>query len=171
MPIDDNSILQADATVIAGVLILLTIATLGDGLETRLFSNLFTLFFTVVAIFPFAISAMFIIDVQMGIHRTRQENIERDRNRARSLTVTGFVYLLAVVIMIVGANVYELLGPTKTFNGTRTTSSVAMHCTQNPTAFNVTHLSQCSKFTPGSIAEDCAASPKAYELELSQCTE
>ena len=57
MPIDDNSILQTDATVIAGVLILLTIATVGEEL-TRIFSSLFTLMFTVVAIFPFATSSL-----------------------------------------------------------------------------------------------------------------
>jgi hypothetical protein len=42
---------------------------------------------------------------------------------------------------------------------------------ENPTAFNVTHLSQCGKFTPGSIAEDCASRPRLYNLDLSHCSE
>ena len=74
-------------------------------------------------------------------------------------------------IAMEGANVYELVGPTKLFNGTQTTISVAAHCTRNPAALNVTHISDCRNFTPGSVAEDCAVSPKDYELELSQCSE
>jgi hypothetical protein len=165
MPIDDNGILQTDATIIAGVLILLTIATVG--LETRLFSNLFTLMFTIVAIFPFAVSAMFIIDTK---HNGKEKAVKNSQ-KARNLTVSGFTYLLGAVIVIVVANLYEVAGPTKSYNGTDTTSSIAMHCTKDPTAFNIIHLSECGKFTPGSIAEDCASRPRFYNLNLSQCSE
>lgn len=171
MSIDDNGLLQANATVIAGVLILLTIAAAEEGL-TKIVSNFFTLAFTVVAIFPFAVSSTYIIDSKQADEKAgEKEKMMKNSLKARRWTISGFFYVITVVIIIVVTNMFEWVGPVKTFNGTWTSGSIAMHCTKNITVFNVTHLSDCSKFTPGSIAEDCASRPRLYNLDLNQCSQ
>jgi ABC-type multidrug transport system fused ATPase/permease subunit len=105
MPVDDNSILQTDATVIAGVLILLTLTSVGGGLTT-IVSDFFTLAFTAVAIVPFAASAMSIIQAKLT---DGKENMDKNSRKARQLTAAEFLYLIGVVIILDRVNVYEFL--------------------------------------------------------------
>jgi hypothetical protein len=50
-------------------------------------------------------------------------------------------------------------------------ASIAEQCAQDPTKYNVTHLSACSKFTTGSLAEECAINPETFHLKLTKCSE
>lgn len=48
--------------------------------------------------------------------------------------------------------------------------TIAVQCGKNPQKFNVTNLSECTKFVPGSMAEQCAENPKTFNIRLSECS-
>jgi len=92
---------------------------------------------------------------------SKRTETERRIFNAKSYMAGGFVFLIMFIPFIVGVTIDQRVS----------SESTAMLCAKNLTAFNLTHLSECGKFTPGSIAEDCAQRPERYNQDLSQCSE
>jgi hypothetical protein len=92
MVLDDNTLLQTDATVIAGVLILLTIYSLkpGKSPESRRerFTNTFVAIAIVTVIIPFSVSAILILNPTYP-------------GNAVQLMTAGFLYLIVGIVIIV----------------------------------------------------------------------
>jgi hypothetical protein len=153
----EDGLLQANATVIAGVLIFLTIASFAVGLP-EITSRLYVILFTSLIIFPFAISSYEII---------RKGTITR---RAKRLSELGFMYLLAVIGFMGVVSYIGSENPSYFFSKS-TLTSIAEQCALDPKKYNITHLSACSKFTTGSLAEECAFAPQSFHLELAKCSE
>jgi hypothetical protein len=90
MVIDDNTLLQTDATVIAGVLVLLTIYSLrqqpSDTTYQRII-NIVVAVAIVTTIVPFSVSAILILSP--------------DKDPAAGVAYGGFIYLIVGIILIV----------------------------------------------------------------------
>jgi hypothetical protein len=143
-----TTILQVDATMSAGVLFFLTLTSfIARGTEPS--GRVFTVALTLIAIVPFVVSAILIIR-------------GRTLRMAKNFTGGGFIYLVAVLIMIVLLNVIPAATPV---------IPVEEQCAKNPGMFNLTNnVWQCSKFSPGSLAEKCALNPKDFNTTKSECS-
>jgi hypothetical protein len=90
MVIDDNTLLQTDATVIAGVLVLLTIYSLRQQPSETSFQrgmNIIIAIAIVTVIVPFSVSAIMILSP--------------DKDPAAGVAYGGFLYLIVGIIFIV----------------------------------------------------------------------
>jgi hypothetical protein len=152
----DDGILQANATVIAGVLIFLTLSSFAIGLPQEI-SRLYVIVFTAAIIFPFAVSSWEII---------RKGTATK---KAKVYSRSGFVYLLVIIVVMISFGVIGTIRPSVLLPNIL--SSVAELCAKDPTKYNITHLSACSKFTTGSLAEECALRPEQFHLTLKKCPE
>ena len=147
MAITDDGLLEVNATVIAGVLIFLTITstiTPSSGPLTPSYS-------AILIIFPFALSSIVLLRVK---GEDRPDSIRAWRF-AKIYSTAGFVTLMVVISMI------------GIFSFTSQFDSTAVECAKDPRKYNITHPYDCVKFSPGSIAEHCAHMPKTYGLNKS----
>jgi hypothetical protein len=146
-PISNGELLQANATVIAGVLIFLTISSLTPtshiiGLQAGVAASV---------IIPFSISSVAIIG--------------RKTKFGRWFSNIGFTFLGISLIFLAYFSIHpQYINP---FQFIHTT---AEDCAINPKKYNVTHVSDCSGFVPGSFAQDCVFDPEKYHVELKQCS-
>jgi hypothetical protein len=142
--ISDGELLQSNATVIAGTLIFLTIGSLSEGLV----GGTGFILTTALLVIPLSISSGIIISGK-----------KPKVFGSKTLSIIGFVYLAVVV----GSLAYSQYQPLPIY-------TPAEKCAVNPTDYNITHPSDCSKFTLGSLAQDCALHPEKYHLQLKQCS-
>ena len=153
--LDNSAILQADATVIVGVLFFLTLTSFIElGSEEVWKVNITSA--TTIIVVPFSVSAMMILissvyhlpeTFSQILKRNGDINIDertygikvRMSRWARILPLFGFGYLIGVVLLFL---IYAIVA---TYD-----ESIAEECGSNPTRFGVnqTHLWQCSMFTP-----------------------
>lgn len=161
MPVSDDSLLEANAAVIAGTLIFLTInSALAFGSSKISISPNYL---AILVIFPFALSGIALLKAKgyhsKGYHATN-EILDKASKQAKRLTIIGFI-LLVVVFSIIGLNSIISQPPV----------SMADKCAQDPTRFNVTHAYDCTKFMSGSIAERCVQDPGTYNLtNIASCS-
>jgi fumarate reductase subunit D len=95
MTLDDRDIIQADATIIAGVLVLLTITfTFGTLKVSDMAQQVIRIFLTSVIIWPFALSAFFIV----------VENLQKEKRKEpfRRLSLGAMFIGFAVIILFFG---------------------------------------------------------------------
>jgi hypothetical protein len=152
--ITEGELLQANATVIAGTLIFLTINSFTEGIGIP------TVYMTYVIVIPFSLSSIFII-YETAL-KNRHDRLPPWWNvfiQPKTWSFSGFVYLIIVLGLL--ATSHSPFIPVET---------VAEKCAINPEIYNVTHASDCSKFIPGSLAEDCALHPEKYKVQLKQCS-
>ncbi|MGI8833567.1 MAG: hypothetical protein ACR2IS_13155 [Nitrososphaeraceae archaeon] len=99
-------------------------------------------------IFPFAISSALIIQ-------------NKHVKIAYNYSQFGYYYIIASIIFLLLLNYpgFILLPDT-----------IVVQCGKNPQKFNITNLSDCTRFIPGSLAEQCAENPKAFNIGLSECS-
>src|SRR5687767_3371755 len=103
MVLDDKDIIQVDATVIVGALILLTLSNLAEGLLPAV--ALIQTMLTLSIVLPFATSAIFI--AASSSYKTPEANRDRIIKRAALITmIVGFVYLVLVLIFLFIYHIY-----------------------------------------------------------------
>lgn len=88
---------------------------------------------------------------------------------AGTATMFGFTYLILNLTFI-----SFLASPSFNFPLLKTTneqSSIEVQCATDPEKFNITHLWQCSKFNPDSLAEQCATDPEKFDMKISECSQ
>ncbi len=150
--LSDEGLLQANATVIAGTLIFLTINSLagsgGIGVPT--------IYITYVILFPFCLSSIFIV------HGTALKNLNQRVAKWWSVWIQpkwwstfGFVYLITILLILHLQGLAQFTTPAET-------------CAINPGHYSI-RASDCSRFSPGSLAEDCALNPYKFNVLLNQC--
>jgi len=96
MVFDDNDLIQANATIISGVLILLTLTSFSGNFVTDSSSALPLLDKSMIAsaIIPFIASTVLLLNLRLK---------EAKRNDyARKLTTWGLIYLAASVLLLLG---------------------------------------------------------------------
>jgi hypothetical protein len=152
--LESRDIIQIDATVIAGALVLLTLSSsLGVGgylahlLGIQASTVIVNATGTIVVIFASSAIAV---------------SIFRYTEIGRRIMVAGFVYLFFVMLIL------TFFIPT---SPTPPPLTIAEQCAIKPENFSMTHaVADCSKFTPGSLAQDCALNPITFHVELKQCS-
>ena len=149
--IDSKTLVQVDSTVIVGVLFFLTLTSFigTTGAQGKYYIGIIT----AAIAGPFAGSGILLLfkpDKYLRI--------------AQTLTAGGFLYLLvglAFVIML-GVNILPTSGGFFV--------SQEEQCAKDPEPFNVTHRWQCSEFSPGSLAEQCAINSERFNMKKSECS-
>jgi hypothetical protein len=105
-----DGILQTNATVTAGVLILLTVTSIGSGSGriSEVIDRVFTLTLTLIIIVPFAVSSAYILLATVADKWSEAEKEKKVKTAAR-FTMAGFIYLIAIIafIIILNATFYE----------------------------------------------------------------
>ncbi len=150
--ISNSDLLQANATVIAGVLIFLTVSSLSLGLISG--PNLGAILITLA---PLCASSGIIIG-------GKNPSVPFLRfPLTRFLSILGFWSLA----LLIGALAYNESNPPISF----TISTPAEKCATNPQGYNITHVADCSKFFPGSLAWECALNPEKFNVTLKRCTD
>jgi len=157
--LDGKTLLQVNATIIAGALIFFSLASFFS------FEDIFSEstseelertaagYMTLLIVAPFALSSIYII----------KNGQATKLHAARVLSRIGFIVLIVVVIIIV---VSQLLIPFFF----RPYFTIQDTCMANPTFFNVSNnLWMCSKFEDGSAAEICARNPERFNMSISEC--
>jgi hypothetical protein len=94
--LEDRDIIQIDATVIAGVLILLTLSSVQYSENTRASTIFLKSGFIFITIVPFAFSAFNEIDTIL-----RKGNTEKRRRWSLFLMNIGFMYMILAIAYIV----------------------------------------------------------------------
>ena len=96
MVFDDNDLIQANATVISGVLILLTLTSFLGNFVTDSSSSLPLLDKSMIAsaIIPFIVSTILLLNLRL--------NEAKRNDYARKLTICGLIYLAASVLLLLG---------------------------------------------------------------------
>lgn len=103
---------------------------------------------TFAIVVPFSVSSIIII---LGPERSMRFPLRRRLGYPQFISIIGFVFL----VILLGALVYlQFYRPP--------VSTSAEECAINPESYGITHPSDCSKFTPGSLAQDCALHPEKY---------
>lgn len=150
----DSDLLQANATVIAGVLIFLTVGSLG-GILTG-----FKLLFAIsIILIPFCFSSAVIVffkGFMLPVQVQRRFREKTFKYISRYSSLLGFGYIIGVIFLI-----------SITSASSRTT---AEDCAINPESYNITHVADCSKFTPGRI-DQCTFNPGRFHVSLKQCVD
>jgi hypothetical protein len=157
-----DGLLQTNATVIAGVLIFVTVTSVFGSITTGLplaSSRALVIYFTTLIIVPFAISAILIL---------RGKKVTRG---AVSACQAGFGALVTVVSIILVFSFVTIYYPDYWLKTSQLPQTIVEQCALNPKSFNVTHVFDCSKFEEGSTAQMCALAPDKFRLKLSQCHE
>ena len=85
MVFDDNDLIQANATIISGVLILLSLASLSRTSSLPLLDR---------TIIPFLASTILLLNLRL--------NEARRTDYARKLAIWGLIYLAATVLLLLG---------------------------------------------------------------------
>jgi amino acid transporter len=90
MVFDDNDLIQANATIISGVLILLSLASLSRTSSLSLLDR------TMIAsaIIPFIASTILLLNLRL--------NEAKRTDYARKLAIWGLIYLAATVLLLLG---------------------------------------------------------------------
>jgi hypothetical protein len=195
MPINDDTLLQIDATIVAGALIFLTLTSFGIAGILESLTKPLTYGITFVIIYPFALSAMIILfrtflneEIRPSIaiikEKSQQNKKANMANRStvplailnmvflkivispRLLTIVGFIGLLILIGLMMLLTVFvSTLNPPVS-----QISEIEKECAKDPKAYNVAPP-DCSKFTVGSLLEQCAQSPKEYNvLNKAECS-
>jgi hypothetical protein len=175
--LDAATILQVDATVIVGVLFFLTLTTFLGSEERQARSLAVSL--TIIAVLPFSASAMLLLwtfstlrlevtSFFLGkkgprlLEKKDYKKIVRYSRNAVDITLTGFGYLLVVLIVVwlqtdFGHNI----------------QTAEQDCGVDPERFgiNESDIWQCSMFTKNSLAERCTINPSQFDKSLSECHE
>jgi len=148
--ISRSVLLQVNATVIAGVLIFLTVSSLGE------VTTYLTALLAATIVIPFSVSSIIIIKE----NKLSLPNYKFLSNYKRTLSAFGFVYLAIVIVFLAYNQVSPII-----FN----INTPAEKCAIDPKSYNITHAADCSKFTPRSLAEKCALDPGRFHVALKQC--
>jgi hypothetical protein len=162
----DKVILQIDGSIITGLLVFLTLTSLIP-IASGPLNNVMTILITASVVFPFAMSAIMVLSNHIDIKQ--QQRIEQRQTKdeviyklmillerpigklksysdyATTLTFSGFVYLVAAIVLFLGFNVWSLISPT---------SPVIEVCIKFPNNFNMVE-SQCRMIKQGSLYEEC----------------
>ena len=80
---------------------------------------------------------------------------------AEVFSVYGFYFLMVLLVSIGLQQFY----PNFFFK------SIANVCATHLKDYNITHVADCSKFTSGSLAEQCAIRPEGFNMKLTQCVD
>jgi hypothetical protein len=107
---------------------------------------------------PFVTGIIILFSASSGLVIIGRKNAYR---YAKFLSIGGFGYIIIILFALVHNEVHPQLIPI---------STPAEECAVNPKSYNVTHASDCSKFTPGSLAQDCALHPEKFYVTLKQCS-
>jgi hypothetical protein len=91
--LDDRDILQTNAAIIAGILILLTLTSITN---TATNEDVMRLSLTLLTIAPFTISSAIILHNNFAISR-----VERQVRIAGRLSMVGFVYMTVTIAAVV----------------------------------------------------------------------
>jgi hypothetical protein len=162
--IDDTTILQVDGGIIAGLLIFLSITSLIPFLTGPL-GNVVALLLTAGAMFPFAISAVWILSKYIKGKYGWSERIiafvRKYSGLARNATLWGFVYLMIVIVVLFLFNVLPI--------PVVVPSPLAEVCKKNPTEFDMDSDS-CARIAPGSIYEECVKNTMPNVEQVKQCS-
>jgi hypothetical protein len=96
MVFDDNDLIQANATIISGVLILLTLTSFSGNFVTDSSSSFPLLDKSMIAsaIIPFIVSTVLLLNLRL--------NEAKRNDYARKLTTWGLIYLAASVLLLLG---------------------------------------------------------------------
>jgi hypothetical protein len=102
--LEDKDLIQVDATVIAGILILLTLSSVAaEDPEFRLSYNIAVAAFFLASILPFSISAVYILKGSFSIGNPPANYL----TKAGKFTLAGFIYILVVVAFIVVVSAFS----------------------------------------------------------------
>lgn len=144
--ISNRDLLQANATVIAGTLIFITISSIGEVTAPYLLALVAGI------LLPFSLSSIIIIsERRLSVSGYPVE---------KGVSMIGFAYLLVAVSALAYVQTYPPAYPITT---------PAEKCAIHPQGYNVTHAADCSKFSTGSLAGDCALHPEKFNVNLKQC--
>lgn len=100
MVLEDKDIIQIDATVIVGVLILLTLSSIGfKESEMERFENPIKLVLTLAIIGPFTMSALSVLYATL-----RNKSEPKFIKTALIFMLGGFIYLLVGIVMLIFIN-------------------------------------------------------------------
>jgi hypothetical protein len=96
MVFDDNDLIQANATIISGVLILLTLTSFSGNFVTDSSSSLPLLDKSMIAsaIIPFIVSTVLLLNLRL--------NEAKRNDYARKLKTWGLIYLATSVLLLLG---------------------------------------------------------------------
>jgi hypothetical protein len=141
--IDGRTLLQVNATVIIGVLFFLRLASVGN----------FGYFITVSVVAMFTISAIWIFIP-----------IEEALDKAKVLSALGFIILLFDLFIFGFAQSPDASGIFKGF------MTEAEKCARDLALYNVTYAWNCSGYSEGSLASECAKSPKSFGTNIAGCS-
>jgi hypothetical protein len=142
-------LLQANATVIAEALILLTLPFFGIGYsEQENRSRIY--YYTATIIIPLAISSALILLAKQGQSR---------------------LYLTAILVSFAGfIDIASSIGCLAFINSPLVgKENIAIQSAVEPERFNITNPAKCANFFPGSLAELCAFNPEKFNVKLEEC--
>jgi low temperature requirement protein LtrA len=175
--LDNRTILQANATVIVGVLFFLTLTSFVE-FGSEEVGRVIVRILTTIIVVPFGVSAVMLVIIDIRpLSETFSKILETKRDIAiseweykwkmrmlkwaRKSSVVGFAYLITVVLFFL----YFAIAATYE-------ESVAEECGRDPARFGVnqTHLWQCSMFSEGSLSEQCAKDPQRFHVNKTECS-
>ncbi len=104
MVLQDRDIIQINATVIAGVFVLLTVRIFAGALPEHV-EQFFKAFYVASIVIPFAVSAIITIIGSLSERETEREKYKWFRNVmffiGKILMIVGFLYLIAIMWILV----------------------------------------------------------------------
>lgn len=165
---------SVNTSVIVGVLIFLTLTSFADS-TSEVEGSAYLIFFTILIVIPFGLSATMIVSSNTSrlrfakfnnesLHTTKEESygkLERRLRVAGYFTIFGFLYIMLVLILFFADAIDDLI-----------TRSTAGRCAEQHTSYGVneSYLWRCSLFSEGSLAEECTKSPQRYGMDMAECT-
>ena len=155
--VSGKDLLQANATVIAGILVLLTISSSVAPQYSSAINRQALVWASTIIIIPMAYSSAIILSARYSSVGTLP-----DLRKAKQYTWTGFLFILATFIGLAILTLFSL--------PTLVSQPIAVQCAKDPKKFNITDQSKCSDFSVDSLAEQCAKNPSSFNLKLSQCS-
>jgi hypothetical protein len=145
LAIDAKTLLQLDGSMIVGALFLLTLSTFISGPAST--ARFLTGYFTLFVIVPFITSGLLII-------------FGKSKDRIRARFVAFVFYLVLILVIPALPPIHPVIEDTE------------QQCAENPRSFNVSaNPWKCSKFSGGSLAEQCARNPERYGVAKSDCAD
>jgi hypothetical protein len=157
--IDKKTLLQVDASMVVGVLFILTLSGFISGSEIT--GRFLTGYFTILIIAPFVISAFMILYTT-----SRGELGELIVAVARGITAAGFLIFGGYLGLITALQTLPTIPPMPF------AEDVEQLCAKSPETFNVTADPwKCSKFSGASLAEKCAKNPEFFDATRSDCAD
>ena len=152
--VSSDGLLQTNATVIAGVLIFLTISSSVAPQYPETLNRTALIYSAALIIVPIAYSSTIILRAKYSPEQT----IDALKD-AKKFAFYGFLLLYITLPSLAILSIFGLFQ-----------EDIAVQCAKDPKKFNITDQSKCSDFSQGSLAERCAKNPNSFNLKLNQCS-